>query len=404
MNYQKILEKIIQMETKSFEKMRLTFVLVAALVFGIVLQQVVFASENSATAKTGIQPKKQIASVSSIARAEDVKKEDDAKTVNIEMKNDILENSENSGELESVTGKEARDVLGVESTQVSNKSNSVGELSNALVFNSNPDFLPIRNYNISDIDIAAKAAIALSEDGKLLYEKNIHDKLPIASLTKVMTAVVVLEELDPEEMITVTRDVIEETEGIAGRFRPGEKVAAGDLLKIMLVISSNDAAAAFEDHFKSKKMDMIALMNKKAEELGLKNTHFSNPVGFDDEENYSTAYDYATFITKVLDNEKLWSILSIKNQLIRSTDPEFPDRRIISSDKLAFRNIDDLLGGKTGYTENANGCLMVGFKVSGENGRGDERVVSVVLGASGTQARFDESEKLIRWVREAYIF
>ena len=406
-NYQKILEKIVQMETKSFEKMRLTFVLVAALVFGVVLQQVVFASGNSATAKTEVQPKKQIASVASIAGTQADEQKDKADAVKVEaaeIANGVVENNNASAESEPASLDGAKVISGEKKAQEPSENKSVSGSSNALVFNSNPDFLPIRNYNVSDIDIAARSAIALSEDGKVLYEKNIHDRLSIASLTKVMTAVVVLENLDPEEMITVTRDVIEETEGISGRFKPGEEVTTDNLLKIMLVISSNDAAAAFEDHFRSKGMDLIALMNKKAEDLGLKDTHFSNPVGFDDKENYSTAYDYATFITKIFDNEKLWSILSIKNELIRSTDPEVPDRRIISSDKLAFRNIEGLLGGKTGYTENANGCLMAGFKVTGENGRGDKKIVSVVLGAADTQARFDESERLIRWVREAYIF
>jgi len=379
------------METESFEKMRLTFVLAAALVFGVVLQQVVFASEDTADVKISEESKKQTAFLLNIKNKENFKE-------NKLKKNGDLLNSEKDSNSKS---KALNDKDKVKNTV---KKNIIGS-SNALIFNSNPDFLPIRNYNISNIDIAAKGAIALSDDGKILYQKNIDKKLPIASLTKVMSAVVILENLQMDEMITVTKDIIEKTEGIAGRFKYNEKLKTEDLLKIMLVISSNDAAAAFEDYFKSKKINLVDMMNKKAREFGLKNTNFSNPVGFDDnEKNYSTAYDYALFITKILDNKKLWDILSIKNELIKSEDPKVPDRRIISSDKLAFKNIEGLFGGKTGYTKKAGGCLMVAFKVEGENGRKGARIVSVVLGTEDTQSRFDETEKLIRWVKEAYIF
>ena len=379
------------METESFEKMRLTFVLAAALVFGVVLQQVVFASEDTADVKISEESKKQTAFLLNIKNKENFKE-------NKLKKNGDLLNSEKDANSKS---KALNDKDKVKNTV---KKNIIGS-SNALIFNSNPDFLPIRNYNISNIDIAAKGAIALSDDGKILYQKNIDKKLPIASLTKVMSAVVILENLQMDEMITVTKDIIEKTEGIAGRFKYNEKLKTEDLLKIMLVISSNDAAAAFEDYFKSKKINLVDMMNKKAREFGLKNTNFSNPVGFDDnEKNYSTAYDYALFITKILDNKKLWDILSIKNELIKSEDPKVPDRRIISSDKLAFKNIEGLFGGKTGYTKKAGGCLMVAFKVEGENGRKGARIVSVVLGTEDTQSRFDETEKLIRWVKEAYIF
>jgi hypothetical protein len=394
MNYQKFLEKIIKMEHRSFEKMRLTFVLAAALVFGLVLQQVVFASEDSMVKKINTQPKKQIASLVNTKNIENFEKKskENNNLTDIEKNTDTFLNTKNNVKDNKIK---------IENT----KEKSIIGSSNALLFNSNPDFLPIRNYNISDIDIAAKGVVVLSEDGKILYQKNINERLPIASLTKVMSAVVILENLvDMDEIITVTKDVIEKTEGIAGRFKNNEKFRAEDLLKIMLVISSNDAAAAFEESFRLKGVDLVELMNKKAQEFGLKNTHFSNPVGFDDEENYSTAYDYANFITKVLDNKKLWDILSIKNELIKSKDSELSDRRIISSDKLAFRNIEGLFGGKTGYTQEAGGCLMVGFRVSGENGRKGTRIISVVLGAPDTQLRFDETEKLIRWIKEAYIF
>ncbi len=392
MNYQKILKKIIEMETKSFEKMRLTFVLAAALVFGVVLQQVVFASGDDALKKANIQTKEQTASLVNAKIVERPEAES--------RKNNDPTDVEETGSFLDTENSSTKNKKKMENI----KENSILGSSNALLFDSNPDFLPIRNYNISDIDIAAKGVVVLSEDGKILYQKNIDKKLPIASLTKVMSAVVVLENIDDDEIITVTKDVIEKTDGIAGRFKYNEKLKAGDLLKIMLVISSNDAAAAFEDYFKSKGMNLVELMNEKAKEFDLKNTNFSNPVGFDDEENYSTAYDYALFITKILDNEKLWNILSIKNELIKSENPEIPNRRLISSDKLAFRNIDGLFGGKTGYTSEAGGCLMVGFAVEGENGRKGARLISVVLGASDTQSRFDETEKLIRWVKEAYIF
>ncbi len=380
-NYQKILQKIIKMETKSFEKMRLTSVLIFALLFGLILQQVVFASDDALLVE-GAKIKKQPASLVGVQNIKNEYTEIIEKEVKILTENKI-EKEDSKDDIKKI------DLVG---------------RGDAFIFNSNPDFLPIRNYSVSDIELKAKGAIVLSEDGKILYKKNINQKLKIASLTKVVAAVVILENLDMDEIIIVRRDIIENTEGVAGRFAHDEKLRTEDLLKIMLVISSNDAAAAFDDYFKSKNISLVELMNKKVKDLGLKNTNFSNPIGFDDENNYSTAYDYAKFIINFLDNEKLWNILSIKSELIKSLNPAISDRMLISSDKLAFRNIKGLFGGKTGYTKEAGGCLMVGFLAEGQNGRKDSRLISVVLGAKDTQSRFDETERLIRWIKEAYIF
>ena len=107
-----------------------------------------------------------------------------------------------------------------------------------------------------------------------------------------MTAVIVTEYVDPNDVIEITPRAVN-AEGVSGSLRAGETFSVFDLLKVMLVVSSNDAATAFEDHFFSKGLDLMALMNEKARLLGMVDTHFVNSTGLDDPEHYSSAADLA---------------------------------------------------------------------------------------------------------------
>ncbi|MBI3671258.1 D-alanyl-D-alanine carboxypeptidase [Candidatus Azambacteria bacterium] len=387
MSYQEFLKKIINKESRTLEKMRLAFILFFVLVFGVTFQQFAFSGHDRNATVSQNDNKNMKASVAEILKVS-------------QSQGDVSVVVEDEKEKQEQKIQNAASEPAAPAIEIKKEKKAGQTFSDQ---NANPDFLPIRDFAAADVDANARAAIEVSEDGKVLYKKNENEKLPIASLTKLVVGIVVTENLTPDDIITITEKAIE-TEGITGRFKAGEKIKTEDLLKIMLVVSSNDAAAAFSEHFKSKEMDIVEMMNKKARELGLKNTHFTNSVGFDDKEHYSTASDYSKIVASSLKNERLWRVLSIKDEIIKSDANGVPDRKIISSDKLVFKNIGGILGGKTGYTPDAGGCLMVLFEVEGKNGRPNKKIISVVLGAKDTQARFDETEKLINWVREAYIF
>ncbi|MEK7453028.1 MAG: serine hydrolase [Patescibacteria group bacterium] len=357
--------------------MRLTFVSLFILVFGFIFQQFVFLDNSEKTSEKNLEPKNITASV--------------AEVVNLNQEQgDISINDDTEKE---------------ESQNLSNEISEKTPLIKSDFFgqDTNPNFLPIRDFSVSEVKYNAKSSIVVSQDGKILHKDNIDERLQIASLTKFLVGIIVTENLKKDDIITINESAIL-TDGISGRFKVGEKIKVENLLKIMLVVSSNDAAVAFSEHFKSLDINMIELMNKKMLELGLNDTNFSNPVGFDDPNNFSTTRDYADLVLYSLNNEWLWSVLSIKDEIIKSDYSDAPNRRIISSDKLIFKDIWGILGGKTGYTPIAGGCLMVVFEVEGKNGRPNSKAVSVIFGAKDVQSRFDEMEKLINWIRGAYIF
>ncbi len=159
-------------------------------------------------------------------------------------------------------------------------------------------------------DIAAKSALSLKinheETWHILYQKNIKEKLPIASLTKLMSALVVLENYDLSLPIKISKEAVEQEEDL-GQLKVGETLTAKDLLYIMLIESSNDAAYALADAIGIE--NFVDVMNWEAKSLGLKNTHFANPNGLDDPQNYSSAQDLAVLTRNLLEKPLLWQIL-----------------------------------------------------------------------------------------------
>lgn len=258
----------------------------------------------------------------------------------------------------------------------------------------NPNFLPIRDWSVPFIEISAKSAIATDQAAsRIYYQKNIFEKLPIASLTKLMTAIVVLENEKTDTAIKISKGAVDQ-EGEAGKLIVGEEIATENLLKALLIESSNDAAYAFEEYFDSKNIDLINLMNQKAVALDLKNTHFTSSSGVEDDGNYSTAYDYARLVAYSLSNKNLWNILKLPSAKIASTDGS--NIRTLATSNQLLGKVSGLIGGKTGYTPKARGCLLTAIEINP-----DTRVITIVLGADD---RFGETEKLINWIKSAYRF
>lgn len=234
-------------------------------------------------------------------------------------------------------------------------------------------------------DFSAKALIAVdAADGSILLKKEADKKLPIASVTKLMTAIAVLENLNPEEKIIINQTAVD-TEGWAGKLSAGEEFPAIDLLNIMLVASSNDAATAFAEYFEKKNLNLVDIMNEKAKMLGMANTHFANPSGLDSENHYSTAADLARLGIYAANNPIISKIISQKSVSVLS------DKNILhsalSTNQLLHQNTPEVIGGKTGYTKEARGCILSILNVNGN------KIISVVL---SSEDRFEETKQIIK--------
>lgn len=269
-----------------------------------------------------------------------------------------------------------------------------GQNNSYITPDQNPNFLPIRDWSVPFIEISAKAAIATDQTAsKIYYQKNIFEKLPIASLTKLMTAIVVLENEKLDAIVKISKKAVDQ-EGEAGKLVVGEEISIENLLIALLIESSNDAAFALGEYFNSKNIDLINLMNHKVMALDLENTHFISLSGVEDDGNFSTAYDYARLVAYSLGNEQLWNILKLPSAKIASVDGS--NIRALATSNQLLGKINGLIGGKTGYTPKAKGCLLTAVAINP-----DTKIITIVLGADD---RFGETEKLINWVKSAYRF
>ena len=254
------------------------------------------------------------------------------------------------------------------------------------------NYLPILSGS-SSVDLDAKAAVVYDfQADRNLFQKNINQKLPVASLTKIMTAVVAWEHLNPNEVVTVRPSAVkvdQEKQDLHSQ----ETISVSNLMQLMLIKSSNDAAYALRDHAKIRNIDLVAAMNEKAAELGMINTRFTDPAGLDDEA-YSTAADMVKLVRYALRYSAIWNFSREQTAVIVSADGEF-SREIKSTNQL-LGVLSDIVGGKTGYTDRALGCMIL--VVAAPNDSSD-KIISIIL---GSRERFTDMKKLVDWARIAY--
>lgn len=254
------------------------------------------------------------------------------------------------------------------------------------------DFMPILDANAGGVTLDAKAAIVYDlQADRNLFQKNIADKLPIASLTKVMTAVVTWENLDPNAVVTVQPDAVK-VDGERQNLYAGEEITVRNLMQLMLVESANDAAYALRDYAKTKGLDLIALMNAKAKALNMINTHYEDPAGLDDT-GYSTAADLVKVVHYTLRYDAIWNFSTEKTATVVSADGRFTHD--IKSTNQLLGVLSDIVGGKTGYTDSALGCMILIVDIPNQN----DKIISILL---GSRSRFDDMTKLVDWARSAY--
>ncbi|RXJ03871.1 D-alanyl-D-alanine carboxypeptidase [Anaerobacillus alkaliphilus] len=210
-------------------------------------------------------------------------------------------------------------------------------------------------YNFS---VSGQAAILMEqESGRVLYEKDAHRQLRIASITKIMTAILAIESGKMDEIVTVSSNAFG-TEGSSLYLRLGEKIKLEDLVYGLMLRSGNDSAVAIAEHVGGSLDGFIYLMNEKASEIGMRNTVFNNPHGLDDhEEHYSTAYDMALLSRYAMKNEE-YRVISGTKSYRAPQEGENWDRIWQNKNRLLTQLYKYSTGGKTGYTKRAKRTLV----------------------------------------------
>ena len=219
-------------------------------------------------------------------------------------------------------------------------------------------FLAIPQKSSAQMYVSAQSAILMEQDsGRVIFEKDAHTKRRIASITKIMTALLAVESGKLEETVTVSSNAIR-TEGSSIYLQEGEKIKLEDLVYGLMLRSGNDAAVAIAETVGGSLDGFVYLMNQKAEEIGMKNTHFANPHGLDDhEDHYSTAYDMALLTRYAMNNDTYKKIAGTKSYRSESTNNEW-DRVWRNKNKLLTSLYEHSTGGKTGYTKRAKRTLV----------------------------------------------
>ena|SRR5690625_740650 len=201
--------------------------------------------------------------------------------------------------------------------------------------------------------VSAHNAVLLDQSSsRILFEKNAHEKTSIASLTKVMTAIVAIEYGELDDKVETSARAIH-TSGSSIYLQKDEKMTLEDLLYGLMLRSGNDAAVAIAEHIGGSVEGFVYLMNEKAAYLGLSNTHFANPHGLEDEEHYSTAYDVAKIMQYAMNNEEFKKITSSKSYHSKNRTYQWNNKN-----KLLKIYEEFCIGGKTGFTKRAGRTLV----------------------------------------------
>lgn len=228
------------------------------------------------------------------------------------------------------------------------------------------------------------------ETGRVLFSHNMHDRLPMASTTKVMTALLGLELGDPKAMVTCSENAF----GVSGTsiyLAQGETLALSDMLLGLMLASGNDAAVAIAEHIAGTVDAFAAMMNARAKVIGAVNTHFVNPHGLPDDDHYTTAYDLALIAREAMGNESFRTLVSTSRATIPWEGRTY-DRQLRNKNRL-LTDYPGATGIKTGFTSKAGRCLVFGAARDGME------LVGVVLGCSNW---FDEAERLLDSCFETY--
>ena len=249
-------------------------------------------------------------------------------------------------------------------------------------------------FTVSDLpqpslDVYGKGMVLIeASTGTVLFEENKDEKLPPASVTKVMTMLLIMEAVDQgkitfDDKVSASEHAVS-MGGTQIYLELGETMTVHELLKAVAVPSANDAAVALAEYVAGSESEFVRLMNQRASELGMNNTNFTNCTGlFDDENHYTTAYDLALATRELLTHPKILEYTTIWMDSLRNG--EFG----LSNTNKLLRTYSGMNGMKTGYTKLAGHCL------SGTALRNGMQLIAVVLGSSSSAERFDAVTKML---------
>lgn len=243
-------------------------------------------------------------------------------------------------------------------------------------------------------EMELNSRIALIYDrasGRIMYEKNGNKQTPMASTTKIMTAIVVLENTNLKDTVTITSKAAG-TGGSRLGLKKNDKITVNDLLYGLLLRSGNDAAVALAIHVAGSIEGFAQMMNDKAKEMGLKNSHFVVPHGLDNEGHYTTAYELAKMADYALNIAKFKEIVSCKTATIYINGYA---KKINNTNQL-LGSVSGVYGVKTGFTNGAGRCLVTACK------RNDLDIITVIIGADTTKIRTTDTIKLIQYAYDNF--
>ncbi len=216
--------------------------------------------------------------------------------------------------------------------------------------------------NCRAISLSAKSAcLIVAESGEVIYEHNSNERLPMASTTKMMTALVASKFGDWEEVVTVSKNA-QQQEGSKIYLEENDKIKLSDLVSGMLLNSGNDAAVAVSEHISGDEKTFSSLMNDEAKSIGAFNTSFENPSGLDGDNHYSTAYDLALIGREVINDTQLSPIIQSKEMKIEDS---LGNVTYLKNHNKLLWSYDGILGVKTGYTKKAGRCLVSAARRNG---------------------------------------
>lgn len=251
----------------------------------------------------------------------------------------------------------------------------------------------------SDMGIMAEGGIVMDYNtGAVMFGQNIHQAYPPASITKLLTALVVVENASLDDVVTFSYDAVNNVESGSGNklsSEEGDQLSVEDCLYGLLLVSSNQAANALAEHVAGSREGFVELMNQKLEELGCTDSHFANPSGLNDDSQYVSAYDMALIAREAFSNETLMAIDSTLSYSLPATIrmPEgqtlqMEHRLLTTDDPSSEFYCEGAVAGKTGYTSLAGNTLVTYAK------RGDQELIAVVLKGSQPQYYLDSKNLL----------
>lgn len=278
-------------------------------------------------------------------------------------------------------------------------------------------FTPINAsaYEVTEFEITAKAGMLISLDtDEILFEKNINKKVYPASITKIMTVTVILEneKFNPDKKIAMTKsalDLILGTGSVVSNLKEGEKISQLDLIYYILMSSAGDVAYLAAEYYEGSVDNFVAKMNSKAQELGLAGTHYQNPVGLHHEENYTTVQDICTLTKYALKNKIFEEVCTSPRYTVPATNMS-GERTLTSTNYLMNTNTNYYYpyarGVKTGFTDEAGRCVVstATYKKSTNE---TYSYLCIIMGCPNSPEKryeFAESADLYRWAFKNFSF